>query len=382
MSTQAVVLLFIIIRLLDFCGSYIAHFFIPYLGFFPYTEMFKQTFLPPFLYSFANFDGLHYIRTATMGYSQYAQAFFPFYPLLIRNSRYMFGGDAIFTGLFISNLFFLIGLLIFNRYLVLLRYSTAQIKWTILFLCIYPTAFFFGAVYNTAVFFCFVITSLYFYKKKQFVFAGITAMLAAVTRLEGIFLIIPFILPLFFLKKEYQFQPKTIFVLFSPIAGLLSFMGYLWKSTGDPLFFLHSQPAFGANRSSTIVLLPQVLYRYIKIFITASHDFRYFVSVFEFSMFIFVLGILIVDNFQILKNKKNKYFIEELGLNLFSLGNLILPTLTGTLSSIPRYSLMALSTFIVLGKMKNIYLKFIVAFIFLIIHVVVLMLFIQGYFVS
>lgn len=306
MSTQLVVLLFIIFRLVDLSFSYIAPFFIPYLGFFPYTEMFKHTFLPPFIYSFANFDGLHYVRTATMGYSQYAQAFFPLYPLLIRYSRVLLGNDPFLTGLVISYLFFMIGLLVLNKYLQLLKYSSSQIFWVIIFLNVFPSSFFFGALYNTSLFFGFVIASLYFSKKKQFVFAGLSAILASVTRLEGIFLVIVFILPLFFSKKKYQHYPRLLFVIVSPVAGLISFMAYLWKTTGDPLFFIHSQPAFGANRSSSIILLPQVLYRYIKIFITANHDFRYYVSVLEFSIFILVLGILLADLFIICRSRKEK----------------------------------------------------------------------------
>lgn len=382
MSTRLVVLLFIIFRLVDLSFSYIAPFFIPYLGFFPYTEMFKHTFLPPFIYSFANFDGLHYVRTATMGYSQYAQAFFPLYPLLIRYSRVLLGNDAFLTGLVISYLFFMIGLLLLNKYLQSLRYSSSQIFWVIIFLNVFPSSFFFGALYNTSLFFCFVIASLYFSRKKQFVFAGLCAILASVTRLEGIFLVIVFIIPLFFSKKKYQLYPRILFVIFSPIAGLISFMAYLWKTTGDPLFFIHSQPAFGANRSSSIILLPQVLYRYIKIFITANHDFRYFVSVLEFSIFMIVLGILLVDLFYIYNHRKQKNFVDELGLNLFSLCNLLLPTLTGTLSSIPRYSLMALSVFIVLAKIQNTFVKVCVAVLLFVIHAVMLMFFIQGYFVS
>ena len=381
MSTHGVLLFFILIRLFDLVISFLASVFIPYLGFFPYTEILKNSSLPSFIYSFANFDGVHYIRTATIGYSQYAQAFFPLYPLLIRHVSFIFFINPIITGLIISYITFFIGLFVFNRYLISVGYKKSQIRWILLFLCLFPTSFFFGAVYNTSLFFCLAISALYFYKKKQYGLAGLFAVLSSLTRLEGVILVIPFILPLLF-KKEHPINRRILFVISGPIIGLLIFMAFLWSTTGDPLFFLHSQPAFGANRSSSIVLLPQVLYRYLKIFVTANHDFRYFVSVFEFSIFIFVLGILAVDLLQIWKNRKKKLFIDELGLNLFSISTLVLPTLTGTLSSIPRYSLLAISMFIVLGKMQNRYVKATIAVIFSVIQIVVLMFFIQGYFVS
>lgn len=380
MSTLSLVILFITIRFVDLVISYSASFFIPYLGFFPYKEIFNNTFLSAYVYSFANFDGIHYIRTATIGYSQYAQAFFPLYPLLIRYSAAFFN-SPILSGLVISWTSFFIGMWFFNRYLVLLQYDKKRITWILLFLCVYPTAFFFGAVYNTSLFFCLIVAALVFYKEKKYVLAGIIGMFAAITRLEGVFLMIPFGLP-FLLKKDYKFTPKTLFALCGPLAGILTFMAFLWSTTGDPLYFIHSQPAFGANRSSRIVLLPQVLYRYIKIFFTANHDFRYWISIFEFSIFMFVLCILLWQLKEHLFQKKQKNDAEELGLNLFSLSNLLLPTLTGTLSSIPRYSLMALSMFIVLSGIKNSFIKKSIALVFFILHIIMLMYFIQGYFVS
>src|SRR3989338_5625766 len=155
-----------------------------------------------------------------------------------------------------------------------------------------------------------------------------------------------------------------LILILSPILGLGLYCFYLWKTTGDPLFFLTSQPIFGANRSSHLILLPQVYWRYFKIFITAAHDSRYFVSLIEFLMFNFVFTILFLDLFKNLRIKNWKLALsgveglkirnyDLLGLNLFSLANLILPTLTGTLSSIPRYALFSLSFFIFFGQIKS-----------------------------
>ena len=50
---------------------------IVYKGLFSYPELLKEFGLPKFLYSFANFDGAHYIKIAREGYHQFDQAFFP-----------------------------------------------------------------------------------------------------------------------------------------------------------------------------------------------------------------------------------------------------------------------------------------------------------------
>ncbi|MBI3620249.1 hypothetical protein HY214_03860, partial [Candidatus Roizmanbacteria bacterium] len=70
------------------------------------------------------------------------------------------------------------------------------------------------------------------------------------------------------------------------------------------------------------------------------------------------------------------------GLCLFSLANLILPTLTGTLSSLPRYALFSLSFFIFLGRLKSRRVKFFLASVFAILHAALLGFFIQGYFIA
>src|SRR3989304_9578488 len=98
-----ILFLFIGFRLVDWLISYLAPFFIPYLGFFPYKEIAAQYNLPRFLTALANFDGAHYLLIAKNGYSQYQQAFFPLYPLLIRSLSFIFLNNYLLTALVISN---------------------------------------------------------------------------------------------------------------------------------------------------------------------------------------------------------------------------------------------------------------------------------------
>ena len=94
----------------------------------------------------------------------------------------------------------------------------------------------------------------------------------------------------------------------------------------------------------------------------------------------FVFTVLVLDAIKLLRSKILDY--DRLGLNLFSFANIILPTLTGTLSSVPRYALMSLSVFIFLGEIKKTRIKILMGALFFILHVVLLSFFIQGYFVG
>jgi hypothetical protein len=113
---------------------------------------------------------------------------------------------------------------------------------------------------------------------------------------------------------------------------------------------------------------------------TAQPNFQYFISLFEITVFSFVFIILIFDLIKNLKLKiKN---LSIISLNLFSLGNILLPTFTGSFLSIPRFSLLSLSFFIFLGSIKNLSIKLALMIIFFILHLVFLSSFLQGYFVS
>ena len=386
MSFSTVLLFFIAFRLADWLISYLAPFFIPYLGFFPYKEIAIQYNLPKFLTAFANFDGAHYLLIAKNGYSQYQQAFFPLYPLLIRWLSPLFFNNYLITGLLISNISFLAGLFIFSKYLKQISSSSSKFHPvpTILLLIMFPTSFFFGAVYTEGLFFFLIISCLYSLKKKKFLFASLFAFFAALTKFVGVFLLIPILFTVNRSNESIHWSKKLLLLL-SPVVGISLYSLFLFQTTGDPFFFLNSQWAFGAHRSSNIILLPQVYYRYLNIFFTARFNFQYFISVFEFFTFNFVFIIVILNLIQDLlpKNQMPKQVRHDnLGLGLFSLVNLLLPTLTGTFSSIPRYALFSLSFFLYLSQIKNTSIKIAITIIFVISHLIMLSFFSQGYFIS
>lgn len=374
---KLLLLLLLFWKLIDLSISIFARYFIPYLGFFPYRDALEKTGLPKFIYSFANFDGTHYLKIAKNGYDEYAQAFFPLYPLLIKTFAFL-KINFLITGLLISNICFFIGFIFLYKLLKLLKLNKNAINWILILLVFFPTSFFFGAIYTEGLFFFLFGGSLYFLKKEKFLWAALFVFFASLTKIIGLLLILPMIFVFYkkLQKANNKFSLPILICTLSPILGLLSYIIYLWKTTGDPLFFLASQPAFGAHRSTNIILLPQVYYRYFKILTTASHNFQYFISLLEVIIFTFFLIVLLLD---LKKNFKDSF---RLGLNLFSLSNLILPTLTGTFSSIPRYVLLSVSAFIYLGERKNVTGKLILFGVFFILHIVLIGLFIQGYFIG
>lgn len=316
----------------------------------------------------ANFDGVHYLSIAKHGYFQYEQAFFPLYPLFIRHLSFL-PIDPVYIALGISHIAFFIGLLLFYRLARGLNKKWGI--WPVVFLLAFPTSFFFAAVYTESVFFLLAVSAWYFAEKKFWFTASLIAAIAGATRLFGIFLLPGLV---FLHQRSKALRIPSAWLAIVPV-GLFLYMYYLYQMVGDPLFFFHAQPAFGAERSgSTLILLPQVLWRYAKIIVTAAPTTTsYWVAIFE-------LVALIVScvAFMIGFTKK----IIPRPYLLFSLLIIVVPTLTGTLSSLPRYVLSAFPLFFIFGSMHNTARKALLLGICIMGLIVMQTLFLQGHFVS
>lgn len=303
------------------------------------------------LWAWANFDGEHYLAIAQRGYGFGEQAFFPLYPLVIRSIGMIIGGNLgsfNLAGLLISNLSLLGGLIGLYK-LVRLNYSEKVAKLTAIISLLFPTSFYFGAVYTESLFLFLVIWSFYFARKQKWLLASVIGALAASTRFVGI-LLVPALLTEYFLRQPLKENPlkvqRTFSILLIIPLGLLAYMYYLRQTTGDWLAFVHALPSFGEQRSSYAVLLPQVFYRYFfKILpsLNYSYDavasFAYFPVVFttllETMVAIIFLAIGILSFFKL-----------RLSYAVYLFLGYLIPTLSGSFSSLPRYVLVLFPAFI------------------------------------
>lgn len=361
---------------------------------FPYHgQVLENTRLPSWVWGFGNFDGVHYLRIAQDGYkADFSQAFFPVYPLLIKfltEVNIFLPKDILLdTRIYVDPVYFINAfvltqviffLAIFAVYkLFSMDFSRRTAFRATLLLIAFPSAFYFGSIYSESLFLLFVATSLYLVRKGKFMLAGAIAALAAGTRLIGVLLVIPLLIEGYVFIKQLPFRQrdwglvKLYFALCTVVMGVLLYMFFLRMSTNDPLYFLHSQPFFGANRSVELVVNPlQVFYRYFKIFLSVPADsYAFFIAAVEF---VFTVGTLVVV-FVVRKRLRLSYL-------LFVLSLLILPILSGTLSSMPRYVLMAFPVLPVLVEIiKGRYI--IVCLVFAVLQAVLLAIFIRGYWVA
>ncbi len=390
-------LLFIFWRVLLFLVAYFSGKYLVFDPSFPYSDtLLVKSGLPSWIWSFANFDGVHYLTIAKSGYSaQFTQVFFPVYPGIISLiSRIIQYDNFIIIGLLLSNLFFVISLIILWK-LLSLDYNHNVIIWTFLFLFCFPVSFYFGSMYTESLFFMLTLSTFYLARKRKWWLVGFIGALASATKLVGLFVLPAMIWELYQCNmsnirntkiRGSNISQKIISILlyikrlfFSPVVflipmGLMLYMFYLQVRFGDWLYFWHAQPIFGAERTSgQLIFLPQVIWRYLKIFLTVStYTEKFWIAVTEFSLTIIALALLVFAY----KSKVRMSYI------IFSVISLTVPTLTGTLSSMPRYILVIFPIYISLSLIKNKHLKYFCLLMGLVLLIVFTAVFSRGHWVS
>ncbi|MBU1015266.1 hypothetical protein KKI17_02410 [Patescibacteria group bacterium] len=210
----------------------------------------EQTWNPIQLH--AKWDSFWYLDIAENGYSYKGQGelsnivFFPLYPFLMKTLSFAMGGNLVLAGWVISALSLFLALLYLFR---LIREFHPQIDpyLPVLLLLIFPTAFFLNAVYTESLFLFLSIASLYYVFKGKYGMAGVFGALAALTRVTGILLIVPFAWEYYKrhgLSARTLFQRRTLALAAIPTATL-SFFLFHWFRFGDPFLFLRVEKTWG-----------------------------------------------------------------------------------------------------------------------------------------
>jgi hypothetical protein len=283
----------------------------------------------------AHFDGVHYLKLAETGYvDEGTQAFFPVYPLLIKILSST--GLSYFAASRLISYLCLVGSIICIYYL----FESRRIQ-IISALLLFPTSFYLASTYTESLFLLETLLFFILLKYKKFFPAAIVAGIASGTRLVGGALALSLMIELFKIRRLHKY---LLFFLLLSLSGLIGYMYFLWRQFGDPLAFMHVQSMFGAGRSgSEVILLPQVFYRYLKILWTApALSLLYGRSVLELGLFI-IFGYLI----WIIRHKLTWPIL------IFLIISITLPTLSGTLSSMPRYLLILVPFIISAIESKN-----------------------------
>lgn len=278
-------------------------------------------------------DAVHYLDIASIGYHGTDMAFFPLYPLLIAILG-KFTGNHLIAGLLISNAAFFFGLLYLYKW-VEHEFDRGVARRAIFYISIFPTAVFFSAVYTESLFFALTVASFYYIREHKWLIAGVIGLFAALTRSEGVLLVIPFFIEWYSAYRSGQrslFRPAIAIGLI-PL-GLALYMAYLWVLNGDPLYFSHVQIHWNRHFAPPWVAFGHSLYviGHAKSPQTVANQFL------ELAFTVMMIAVM-AAGYKRLRPSASAYMALSI----------LIPMSTSSLMSMPRFALVLFPMFTILA---------------------------------
>jgi hypothetical protein len=206
--------------------------------------------IPAFFTSWNRWDAANYVRIAQFGYQRvYDTAFFPLFPLLISAIAHLLGSwSYLLVGMVLSNAALLGSLFVIYQLAVESEGEQAAER-TLLYLCIFPTAFFFFAAYNESLFLLLTSGAFLAMRRQRWWLAGILGMLAGATRPAGLFLGVMYLWELWASRESITAARQKILLRLLPILlipmGLVAYCLYCWHIYGNPIAFAMVQSHWG-----------------------------------------------------------------------------------------------------------------------------------------
>lgn len=306
---------------------------------FPRTTV-NETFGYPLRWS--SWDGNNYISIATVGYEKtglFSYAFFPFYPVIIFLLTKLFI-PAFAAGWSVN----LIGIFVWVYFLqeLLKKEKFVKVSDVLIYILLFPTAFFFIATYTETFFMIFSIGSILFYRKNNYWISGLFGLLASATRVTGLALTV-FFLAEWLLNKERKLK-QLIPLLLTPI-GTACYSIYLYFTKNDPLFFLHIEEE-AHNRGIMWNPLKSMVSYIIRNSDPGSNVFATWFGGITFAENIICWAILFLLFAGSFMKIRKSYIIY--GIVLWAM-----PLMTGTTSSMLRYIIVIFPAFMILAKLTE-----------------------------
>jgi Mannosyltransferase (PIG-V) len=186
----------------------------------------------------ARWDSDWYLKIAAEGYSwpSSTPAFFPMYPVLVAGLGRLLADHYVLAGVLISLAAAAAAFVLLYR-LALAKLGGDGARRAVLYLALFPTAVFLGAVYSESVFLLLALACFALAERRRFGPAGVAAGLALLTRPAGIALV--FALAVFAWASPHRANALLRAAL-APALFLLYPLA-LWLWIGRPLAFLDAQ---------------------------------------------------------------------------------------------------------------------------------------------
>ncbi|OGY81488.1 MAG: hypothetical protein A3F54_02560 [Candidatus Kerfeldbacteria bacterium RIFCSPHIGHO2_12_FULL_48_17] len=299
------------------------------------------------------FDSFWFIHTARIGYffneeEQFSNiTSFPLYPALIALSAPLLGGNFIISALIISLFFLFASTAVLYKYTQKFHPEIPPLR-PVIFLLIFPTAFFLNAAYAESLFLFLSITVFYLARNKYFVRAGFIAGLAALTRPQGVVLLVPLIVEYVATFGAAGFKkPQWLSFLLIP-AAFFGFFLFHWQKFGSPWLFFRVHEWFGRH---PVTLADGPFWTIIGVII----------ALFGLACMYFLL----------------RRF--RLSYGLYMVGMLAMPLASRSFMSLSRFLLVIFPIYFVLATIRHVEARYMWILVSLVLLLVNITFFVQGY---
>jgi hypothetical protein len=137
-------------------------------------------------------DACWYSKIAAFGYepAEMSANFWPLFPVLTGGVARIVGGSVALAGLVVSAIAYIAAMTGLYR-LVARDFEDVTARRTVLLISIFPSAFFLFAPFTEALFLALAVWCIAMARERQWLLAALLGGLAALTRIQGVFLVLP-----------------------------------------------------------------------------------------------------------------------------------------------------------------------------------------------
>ncbi len=208
--------------------------------------------IPDFASLWQVWDTTHFLQVAEKGYipeikDKVPMVVFPFYPLLIRGLS-LITGNMLVSSLLLANAAYAGAVVYFYKLARLEQDAETSLR-AVLYMALWPTAFFFHAGYTESPFLFLALAAFYYARKGNWAAAALLGMAASGMRILGA-LLLPALVLEYFTQKNYQLKKTgrdVLWLLLIP-TGLLIYMAICWKVSGNPFQYVTLQELYWQKR--------------------------------------------------------------------------------------------------------------------------------------
>ncbi|RIV28808.1 hypothetical protein D2Q93_02100 [Alicyclobacillaceae bacterium I2511] len=190
-------------------------------------------------------DATWYAAIADKGYWRQVTPFFPAYPTLIHLTQWGTGLNLADAGLFVANAFFVLDIYM----MILLGKRVFSHRVGVMaagLLTLWPVAFFMTSMYTEPLFIFAILGSLLACVENKPIAAGLWGVLAALTRNEGVLLVLPLLgLAWKDWRASRRLPLRPILGIGLVAGGTLLYMFYLLARYHNPLVFVSEEHLWG-----------------------------------------------------------------------------------------------------------------------------------------